>query len=69
MRGWRTITGVHNYEPRHLEQAVEFLADSQIDWDTIVAAPIALEEVSAEVQAAPGVFLRSVVQLNYKSFS
>ena len=31
VRGWRTITGVHNYEPRHLEQAVKCLADSQID--------------------------------------
>lgn len=31
VRGWRTITGVHNYEPRHLEQAVKFLADTQID--------------------------------------
>lgn len=63
VRGWRTITGVHNYEPRHLEQAVAVLADSQIDWDSIVAAPIALDEVPAEVQATPGVFLRAAVQL------
>lgn len=61
VRGWRTITGVHNYEPRHLEQAVEFLADSQIDWDTIVAVPIALQDVPAEVQAVPVEFLRVAV--------
>ncbi|MDO5028973.1 MAG: zinc-binding dehydrogenase [Corynebacterium sp.] len=62
VRGWRTITGVHNYEPRHLQQAVEFLADSQIDWNTIVAAPIALDEVPAEAQAARGTFLRAAVK-------
>lgn len=64
VRGWRTITGVHNYEPRHLEQAVEFLAGSQIDWDTVVAAPIASEDVPAEMQAAPEAFLRAAVQLS-----
>lgn len=65
VRGWRTITGVHNYEPRHLEQVVEFLADSQIDWGTIVSAPIALEDVSAEAQAmqASDAFLRTVIGL------
>ena len=61
VRGWRTITGVHNYEPRHLEQAVEFLADSQIHWDTVVSEPIALEEVPAEVEALPVEFLRVAV--------
>lgn len=25
VRGWLTVTGVHNYEPRHLQQAVDFL--------------------------------------------
>ena len=28
VRGWRSVSGVHNYEPRHLEQAVSFLAAS-----------------------------------------
>lgn len=66
VRGWRTITGVHNYEPRHLAQAVEFLADSQIDWNTVVSAPIALEDVPAEMEAAPtlGSFLRAAVKLS-----
>lgn len=65
VRGWRTITGVHNYEPRHLEQAVEFLTDSQIDWNTVVSAPIALEDVPGEVQAqlSADAFLRAAVQL------
>lgn len=66
VRGWHTITGVHNYEPRHLEQAVEFLADSWIDWSTVVSEPIALQDVPAEVQAAPtsGALLRAAVQLS-----
>lgn len=66
VRGWRTITGVHNYEPRNLEQAVEFLADSQIDWDTIVSAPIALEEVpvTAKEATASASYLQSAVRSN-----
>ena len=61
VRGWRTIAGVHNYEPRHLEQAVKFIADSQIDWDTVVSEPIALEDVPVEVRATPGIFLRATL--------
>ncbi|STB92489.1 zinc-binding dehydrogenase [Corynebacterium amycolatum] len=61
VRGWRTITGVHNYEPRHLERSVEFLANSRIDWSTVVSEPIALEEVPAEVQAVQDMYLRTTV--------
>lgn len=65
VRGWRTVTGVHNYEPRRREQAVNFLTDSQIDWETVMSAPIALENAPAEAQAAPSsdAFLRAKVQL------
>lgn len=47
VRGWRTVTGVHNFEPRHLAQAVEFLEQcaSELTWDGIVGEPIGLEEV------------------------
>ncbi|MCQ9172443.1 zinc-binding dehydrogenase [Corynebacterium amycolatum] len=64
VRGWRTITGAHNYEPRHLERSVEFLANSRIDWDSVVSEPIALEDVPAEMQAATEAFLRAAVQLS-----
>lgn len=66
VRGWRTITGVHNYEPRHLEQSVDFLTDSQIDWDSVVAPPISLEDVPAEVEAVQesDTFLRAVIGLS-----
>lgn len=62
VRGWRTITGVHNYELRHLEQAVEFLTDSRIDWDTVVSEPVALEDMPAEVEGAPGKLLRATLR-------
>lgn len=62
VRGWRTITGVHNYEPQHLEQAVEFLANSQIDWDTVVSDPTALEEVPAEARGTAETLLRAAIQ-------
>ncbi|NMF31825.1 alcohol dehydrogenase catalytic domain-containing protein [Corynebacterium ammoniagenes] len=50
VRNWQTITGVHNYEPRHLQEAVDFLAHSGIDWNAVISAPIALEEVPATVE-------------------
>lgn len=47
VRGWRTVTGVHNFEPRHLEQAVAFLAADweQLRWDEILGEPITLMEL------------------------
>ena len=47
VRGWRTVTGVHNFEPRHLAQAVDFLAAGweQLPWDDILGEPITLTEL------------------------
>src|SRR5699024_12786326 len=50
MRNWQTITGVHNYEPRHLQAAVDFLAHSGIDSNAVISAPITLEAVPATVE-------------------
>lgn len=49
VRGWRTITGVHNYEPRHLAQAVEFLERyaGELDWEEILGETIGFEELAA----------------------
>lgn len=41
---WRTITGVHNYEPRHLTQAAECLAHSHIDWVKVLSPAISLND-------------------------
>jgi putative phosphonate catabolism associated alcohol dehydrogenase len=47
VRSWLTVTGVHNYEPRHLEEAVAFLAATQPSrrWDRLVETPVALDEL------------------------
>lgn len=64
VRGWHTITGVHNYEPRHLRQAVDFLAGdgTAMPWDDILGGPIGLAQLPAEF-ARPGPGLRTVVDL------
>ncbi|MGV0849078.1 zinc-binding dehydrogenase [Mycolicibacterium phlei] len=54
VRNWWTITGVHNYEPRHLMQAVELLQRT-VDiypWASLVADPVGLDS-AASVLAAP----------------
>lgn len=61
VRGWRSITGVHNYEPRHLHAAVEFLARSSIDWATITDGPIGLADVADAFSTPPSGALRTVV--------
>ncbi|MFE6509861.1 zinc-binding dehydrogenase [Nocardioides sp. NPDC057767] len=45
VRGWRSVSGVHNYEPRHLEQAVAFLAASDRPWAELVEEPVGLDRV------------------------
>ncbi|WP_405178795.1 zinc-binding dehydrogenase [Nocardia sp. NBC_01377] len=63
VRGWLTLTGVHNYEPRHLREAVEFLSGTvtRYPWESVVAAPVALD-AAHEVLAptAPGVLRASI---------
>lgn len=64
VRGWHTITGVHNYEPRHLEQAVDFLATEgrQLPWGKLLGGPVALTELPGQFQCPDGT-LRTVVTL------
>ncbi|MGD7002893.1 alcohol dehydrogenase catalytic domain-containing protein [Corynebacterium halotolerans] len=65
VRGWRTVTGVHNYEPRHLRQAVDFLAanGSRLPWEQILSGPIKLADLAQEF-AAPSDGLRTVVSIS-----
>jgi putative phosphonate catabolism associated alcohol dehydrogenase len=47
VRRWLTVTGVHNYEPRHLAAAVALL-DRTLDahpWESLVDAPVPLERI------------------------
>ncbi|CAN5760663.1 alcohol dehydrogenase catalytic domain-containing protein [soil metagenome] len=63
VRQWLTITGVHNYEPRHLIRAVEFLdATAEVfPWPELVGAPVPLEEIGTVLTSPTGGFLRSAV--------
>lgn len=49
VRNWQTIAGVHNYEPRHLQQAVEFLSHSNIVWDDVISQAVKLEDIPETV--------------------
>ncbi|AGF73114.1 zinc-binding dehydrogenase [Corynebacterium halotolerans] len=64
VRGWRTITGVHNYEPRHLIEAVDFLAAEghRLPTDRIFGGPVTLEQLPAQF-AYPDGTLRTVVEI------
>lgn len=63
VRGWRTITGVHNYEPRHLPEAVTFLAGAgaALPWERILGAPIRLEELADAFERPDGSLRTPVV--------
>ncbi len=62
VRGWRTITGVHNFEPHHLAEAVEFLAadGAALPWEDILGGPIPLTDLTQEF-AHPTRGLRTIV--------
>jgi threonine 3-dehydrogenase len=51
-----SIFGVHNYEPRHLTQALSFLqrTQAQFPWSELVADPEPLERISNLLIEAPG---------------
>ncbi|MGV9798733.1 zinc-binding dehydrogenase [Mycobacterium sp. NPDC003449] len=63
VRQWLTITGVHNYEPRHLHRAVEFLARTRErhPWATLVGDPVPLEEIETALRAPRAGTLRTAV--------
>ena len=64
VRGWRTITGVHNFEPHHLAEAVDFLAADGVTlpWEDILGGPIPLRDLPQEF-ASPTKALRTIVSL------
>lgn len=65
VRGWRTVTGVHNFEPHHLQEAVDFLAadGEKLPWDQILGGPIGLSDLAQEF-AEPSPGLRTVVTID-----
>ncbi|WP_338889420.1 zinc-binding dehydrogenase [Rhodococcus sovatensis] len=63
VRRWLTITGIHNYEPRHLAQAIAFLdaTREKYPWAELVDAPVPLTELTRVLAVAPPGILRSSV--------
>lgn len=63
VRQWLTITGVHNYEPRHLHQAVEFLyrTRERYPWECLVTPPVALSDIASALRPPPAGKLRTAV--------
>jgi putative phosphonate catabolism associated alcohol dehydrogenase len=51
-----SILGVHNYEPRHLSAALEFLQNSsdRFPWPDLVAAPSPLDDIANLLVNPPG---------------
>ncbi|GGG74906.1 hypothetical protein GCM10007338_10440 [Corynebacterium pelargi] len=56
VRGWRSITGVHNYEPHHLGPAVDLLSHcaKHQPWEGVFGTTTALREISACFDTAHG---------------
>lgn len=65
VRHWLTITGVHNYEPRHLVQAIEFLSRTReiYPWTDVVSEPVPLDDIASALEPAPAGKLRASVVL------
>ncbi|MBO0677708.1 zinc-binding dehydrogenase [Mycolicibacterium sp. S2-37] len=63
VRRWLTITGVHNYEPRHLREALGFLDRTRCDypWRELVSDPVPLHGLEAVLTAPPSGTLRAAV--------
>ncbi|WP_454788038.1 zinc-binding dehydrogenase [Mycolicibacterium lutetiense] len=63
VRQWLTITGVHNYEPRHLHRAVGFLdrTRKRYPWDTLVVPAVALKQIASALNPPPPGKLRTAV--------
>jgi threonine 3-dehydrogenase len=51
-----SFRGVHNYEPRHLTQALDFLqrTNGRFPWTELVADPVPLDQIGALLTGAPG---------------
>lgn len=63
VRRWLTITGVHNYEPRHLRQALAFLDRTlgRHPWHRLVTDPVPLADLPTALRPPPTRTLRTAV--------
>lgn len=63
VRGWLTVTGVHNYEPRHLRAALGLLDRTRdaVPWGELVTPAAPLADLGALLTAPAGVAPRAAV--------
>ncbi|WP_369373036.1 zinc-binding dehydrogenase [Promicromonospora sp. Populi] len=63
VRGWLTVTGVHNYEPRHLSAALDLLDRTRdtAPWHELVTPAVGLDQVGRLLTGPPGVAPRAAV--------
>lgn len=63
VRRWLTITGVHNYEPRHLHRAVKFLDETRehYPWEALVVPPVELKQIASALNPPPPGKLRTAI--------
>lgn len=63
VRQWLTLRGVHNYEPRHLHQAVDFLHRTldTYPWASLITEPVGLADIASALSPAPVGKLRVAV--------
>lgn len=63
VRGWLTVTGVHNYEPRHMRAALDLLARTRDSgpWHELVTPAVGLAEVGRLLTGPAGVAPRAAV--------
>lgn len=66
VRDWLTVRGVHNYEPRHLQQAVDFLCRTspRLPWASLVAEVRPLADIGALLQDGDALQPRLAVAAN-----
>lgn len=64
VRGQRTVTGVHNYEPRHLAEAVDFLVGDgmHLPWERMLGRPVDLVDLPSAFASPDGSY-RTPVRL------
>jgi threonine 3-dehydrogenase len=63
VRGWLTVTGVHNYEPRHLRAALDLLTRTRetVPWHELVTPAVGLDQVGRLLTGPAGVAPRAAV--------
>ncbi len=63
VRSLLSVTGVHNYEPKHLQEAMDFVHETResYQWDALVEEPRALAELPLLMQPPTGRSLRKSV--------